>query len=292
MITGRSVEWSENVLQATAVTQSNTQQMIRVVLTEVFKTIVRIESQFAIWRWLDNYNSIKQYYLRQTSLVRSNLFGSATKSQNSWIRRMQMLHFFSLTVFALLGCLTVHGFRLSTHRSFSLRYDLSMKDYPTPGGILTTDNAREAGALSQKFKDLNGKGEKKKVAIIGGGLAGLSTARYLVDAGHEPVLYEARDVLGGKVSAWKDKDGDWVETGLHIFFGAYPNMMNLFKELDIEDRLQWKVHQMIFAMQELPGEHSLSSIFLSLITIVMMVILTQFSPSNLLSPLNLLTVLI
>merc|ERR1719217_1656547 len=30
--------------------------------------------------------------------------------------------------------------------------------------------------------------------------------------------------------------------------------MNLFKELDIEDRLQWKVHKMIFAMQELPGE--------------------------------------
>ncbi len=32
-----------------------------------------------------------------------------------------------------------------------------------------------------------------------------------------------------QVAAWKDKDGDWYETGLHIFFGAYPNMMNLFK---------------------------------------------------------------
>merc|ERR1740138_1755397 len=71
---------------------------------------------------------------------------------------------------------------------------------------------------------------------------------------HEPIVLEGRDVLGGKVSAWKDKDGDWIETGLHIFFGAYPNMMNLFAELDIEDRLQWKVHKMIFAMQELPGE--------------------------------------
>lgn len=30
--------------------------------------------------------------------------------------------------------------------------------------------------------------------------------------------------------------------------------MNLFAELDIHDRLQWKIHQMIFAMQELPGE--------------------------------------
>ena len=46
-----------------------------------------------------------------------------------------------------------------------------------------------------------------------------------------------------QVSAWQDKDGDWIETGLHIFFGAYPNMMNLLKELNIEDRLQWKIHQ-------------------------------------------------
>ena len=34
-------------------------------------------------------------------------------------------------------------------------------------------------------------------------------------------VYEARDVLGGKVSAWQDKDGDWIETGLHIFFGIF-----------------------------------------------------------------------
>ena len=30
--------------------------------------------------------------------------------------------------------------------------------------------------------------------------------------------------------------------------------MNLFEELDIEDRLQWKDHKMTFAMQDLPGE--------------------------------------
>ena len=64
------------------------------------------------------------------------------------------------------------------------------------------------------------------------------------------MLVERGDVLGGKVSAWQDKDGDWIETGLHIFFGAYPNMMNLLAELNIEDRLQWKQHAMIFAMQQ------------------------------------------
>ena len=84
-----------------------------------------------------------------------------------------------------------------------------------------------------------------RVVIAGAGLAGLSCAKYLVDNGHIPIVLEARDVLGGKVAAWKDEDGDWYETGLHIFFGAYPNMLQLFKELDIEDRLQWKSHSMI-----------------------------------------------
>lgn len=93
-----------------------------------------------------------------------------------------------------------------------------------------------------------------RVAIIGGGLAGLSCAKYLSDAGVEAAVYEARNVLGGKVAAWKDEDGDWYETGLHIFFGAYPNMLNLFKELQIEDRLQWKEHSMIFNMKQPPKE--------------------------------------
>lgn len=132
---------------------------------------------------------------------------------------------------------------------------LVMKDFPKPN-VEDTDNYRIGEALSSSFRTTlkANDSEKKKVAIIGGGLSGLGCAKYLVDAGHEPVIYEARDVLGGKVSAWQDEDGDWIETGLHIFFGAYPNMMNLFAELGIHDRLQWKIHQMIFAMQELPGE--------------------------------------
>ncbi|MEO0947082.1 MAG: 15-cis-phytoene desaturase [Cyanobacteria bacterium J06641_5] len=95
-----------------------------------------------------------------------------------------------------------------------------------------------------------------RVAIAGAGLAGLSCAKYLVDAGHTPVVVESRDVLGGKVAAWKDADGDWYETGLHIIFGAYPNMLQLFKELDIEDRLQWKEHTMIFNQPTAPGTYS------------------------------------
>lgn len=97
---------------------------------------------------------------------------------------------------------------------------------------------------------------KCSVAIAGGGLAGLSCAKYLTDQGYTPIVLERRDVIGGKVAAWKDADGDWYETGLHIFFGAYPNMLQLFKELDIEDRLQWKEHTMIFNQPDSPGTYS------------------------------------
>lgn len=38
--------------------------------------------------------------------------------------------------------------------------------------------------------------------------------------------------------------------------GAYPNVQNLFGELGINDRLQWKEHSMIFAMPTKPGEFS------------------------------------
>ena len=136
------------------------------------------------------------------------------------------------------------------------RSTLVMRDFPKPN-VEDTDNYRYASEQSAQFKSalrVKNDSQKKKVAIIGGGLSGLACAKYLSDAGHEPTIYEARDVLGGKVSAWQDEDGDWIETGLHIFFGAYPNVMNMFAELGIHDRLQWKIHQMIFAMQELPGE--------------------------------------
>nr|AHN09734.1 phytoene desaturase [Dunaliella parva]ARH02608.1 phytoene desaturase [Dunaliella parva] len=129
------------------------------------------------------------------------------------------------------------------------------RDFPAPD-LSGAETYQEAVALSTKLQSAPRPAKPQRVVIAGAGLAGLSAAKYLSDAGHIPIVLEARDVLGGKVAAWKDEDGDWYETGLHIFFGAYPNIQRLFKELSIQDRLQWKSHSMIFAMQNKPGEFS------------------------------------
>jgi 15-cis-phytoene desaturase len=151
--------------------------------------------------------------------------------------------------------LLAYSVHQATALSLSTSTGTGTSRLPTPPRIKQTGNWKEAAELSKKFRDeKTPKDKRKTVAIIGGGLSGLACAKYLSDAGHKPIIYEARNVLGGKVSAWQDEDGDWIETGLHIFFGAYPNMMNLFEELDIEDRLQWKPHRMTFAMADKPGQ--------------------------------------
>lgn len=50
-----------------------------------------------------------------------------------------------------------------------------------------------------------------RVAIAGGGLAGLTCAKVLADAGVPVTLVEAFPRLGGRASTFRDQDGDWIE---------------------------------------------------------------------------------
>jgi squalene-associated FAD-dependent desaturase len=63
-----------------------------------------------------------------------------------------------------------------------------------------------------------------RVAVVGGGLAGLSAALELVDAGHEVVLHEARPTLGGAVQTLPEREGDPPpppDNGQHIALGCF-----------------------------------------------------------------------
>ena len=63
-----------------------------------------------------------------------------------------------------------------------------------------------------------------KVAVVGGGLAGLAAALELADTGHSVTLYEARPTLGGAVQTLPERDGDPhppPDNGQHIALGCF-----------------------------------------------------------------------
>lgn len=71
----------------------------------------------------------------------------------------------------------------------------------------------------------------KRVAIAGGGLAGLTCAKYLVDAGLSVTVVESLPFLGGRASTYRDADGEWVEQGLHLFLGVYSEFRKLLSDI-------------------------------------------------------------
>ncbi|EGK88869.1 9,9'-di-cis-zeta-carotene desaturase [Microcoleus vaginatus PCC 9802] len=81
-----------------------------------------------------------------------------------------------------------------------------------------------------------------RVAIAGAGLAGMTTAVDLVEAGHQVEIFESRPFVGGKVGSWVDPDGNHVEMGLHVFFGCYYNLFALMKKVGAFDDLLLKEH--------------------------------------------------
>ncbi len=89
---------------------------------------------------------------------------------------------------------------------------------------------------------------KKTVLILGGGLAGLCAAKRLTERGLQVRLIEKRDIYGGKVSSWKDEEGDWVESGTHCFFGAYQVLYDLMKEIGTYHAVDWKEHQLTYTL--------------------------------------------
>lgn len=83
--------------------------------------------------------------------------------------------------------------------------------------------------------------EKKKVIIIGAGLAGLSLATELVDENFEVTVLEKNDYLGGRASNTIDKKmHDPVPIGPHIFLTAYNNFFKFLTKIKAKHAISWE----------------------------------------------------
>lgn len=76
-----------------------------------------------------------------------------------------------------------------------------------------------------------------RIAVIGGGPAGLTAAYRLLQQGHQVEVFERADVPGGRTHSEHHGDGHWVDTGAGWLASFYPRTLALLDELGQRHRL-------------------------------------------------------
>lgn len=77
-----------------------------------------------------------------------------------------------------------------------------------------------------------------EIAIVGGGITGLSAAHTLAKAGHRITLFEKEPFLGGLAQGFKEPSWQWhIEAAYHHLFTNDASILQLISDLGIQDKL-------------------------------------------------------
>jgi len=99
--------------------------------------------------------------------------------------------------------------------------------------------------------------EAPDVAVLGGGMMGLTAARALARSGHRVTLYEAAPAAGG-VSAACDLGGFTVDRFYHTILPSDTALLGLLAELGLDGEVAWRVTRTGFA--QAGRHHSVSNV--------------------------------
>jgi len=75
-----------------------------------------------------------------------------------------------------------------------------------------------------------------RVAVVGGGLAGLTTALRCADEGYAVTLFESRRQLGGLTYSFQ-RDGLWIDNGQHVFLNCCTAYKGFLERLGVTDQV-------------------------------------------------------
>ncbi len=74
---------------------------------------------------------------------------------------------------------------------------------------------------------------RKRILVIGAGMAGLCAARELAEAGRQVLVLEARDRVGGRILTLREQ-GEILELGAEFVHGRPPELWELIREAGLE----------------------------------------------------------
>ncbi len=81
---------------------------------------------------------------------------------------------------------------------------------------------------------------QSKVAVAGGGLAGLAAACALSEAGFRVTLFEKRPFLGGRASSYEHPGtGEVVDNCQHVLFRLCTNLIEFYERIGVADQIRW-----------------------------------------------------
>jgi len=82
---------------------------------------------------------------------------------------------------------------------------------------------------------------RQRIAIVGGGVCGLTAALRLAESGIDVELFEAAPEPGGRTRSFVDKKtGEWCDNGPHLLNGAYRATEKLLADCHASNHVTWQ----------------------------------------------------